>query len=71
LLSSWIEKIDEEISEKLGLFSEEKLDYYENQKARIKEFLPTNPTLESYQLTAKQKTLIQDKNLLNWQTFYN
>ncbi|MGD1704309.1 hypothetical protein, partial [Dapis sp. BLCC M229] len=39
LLSSWIEKIDEEISENNGLFSEENLDYYENQKAKIKEFL--------------------------------
>ena len=60
LLSFWIEKIDEEISERLGLFSEENLDYYENQKARIKEFLPVNQTLESYQLTPKQKSLIQE-----------
>ncbi|NER06305.1 MAG: hypothetical protein F6K17_28855, partial [Okeania sp. SIO3C4] len=52
-------------SEKLGLFSEEKLDYYENQKAKIKEFMPTNPTLESYQLTLWQKSLIQEKSLLN------
>ncbi|MDY7006773.1 MAG: hypothetical protein SWX82_23325, partial [Cyanobacteriota bacterium] len=64
LLSSWIEKIDEEISEKLGLFSEEKLDYYENQKARIKEFLPINQTLESYQLTPEQKSLIQEYSKL-------
>ncbi|NET15061.1 MAG: tetratricopeptide repeat protein [Okeania sp. SIO1H6] len=64
LLSSWIEKINEEISEKLGLFSEENVDYYENQKARIKEFLPVNQTLESCQLTLRQKTLIQEYSKL-------
>ncbi|NES07427.1 MAG: CHAT domain-containing protein, partial [Okeania sp. SIO2F4] len=38
LLSYWIEKIDGLIYEDLGLFTEEKLDYYEKQKTRGKEF---------------------------------
>ena len=38
LLNYWIEKIDRLTYEKLGLFTEEKLDYYEKQKARGKEF---------------------------------
>ncbi|NEP82242.1 MAG: T9SS type A sorting domain-containing protein, partial [Okeania sp. SIO3B3] len=56
----WIEKIGEEISEDNGLFREDNVDYYENQKARIKEFLPTYQTVESSQLTSKQKSLIQE-----------
>ncbi|MGB3509801.1 MAG: hypothetical protein WBA93_11270 [Microcoleaceae cyanobacterium] len=59
-VSSLIEKIDDSISEELGLFSEDNLEYYENQKAKIKEFLPVNQTLESYQLTTKQKSFIQE-----------
>ena len=38
LLSYWIEKIDGLIDENLGLFTQEKLDYYEKQKTRSKEF---------------------------------
>ncbi len=37
-LNYWIEKIDGLIYENLGLFTEEKLDYYEKQKNRGKEF---------------------------------
>ena len=64
LLSSCIEKIDDKISEELGLFIKDNLDYYENQKAKIKEFLPVNQTLESYQLTAEEKSLIQEYSKL-------
>ena len=38
LLNYWIEKIDGLIDENLGLFTQEKLDYYEKQKTRGKEF---------------------------------
>ncbi|NEQ41368.1 MAG: CHAT domain-containing protein, partial [Okeania sp. SIO3I5] len=38
LLNYWIEKIDGLVYEKLGLLTEEKLDYYEKQKTRGKEF---------------------------------
>ncbi|NES66130.1 MAG: CHAT domain-containing protein, partial [Okeania sp. SIO2D1] len=38
LLNYWIEKIDRLVYENLGLFTEEKLDYYEKQKTRGKEF---------------------------------
>jgi len=38
LLNYWIEKIDGLVYEKLGLFTEEKLDYYEKQRTRGKEF---------------------------------
>ncbi|NEO57626.1 MAG: hypothetical protein F6K54_33895 [Okeania sp. SIO3B5] len=38
LLNYWIEKIDRLVYEDLGLLTEEKLDYYEKQKTRGKEF---------------------------------
>ena len=39
LLNYWIEKIDRLVYEDLGLFTEEKLDYYEKQKQGVKNFL--------------------------------
>ena len=38
LLNYWIEKIDGLVYGKLGLFSGEKLEYYEKQRIRGKEF---------------------------------
>ena len=62
-LSSLIEKIDS-IYEKIGLLKRQNFDHYKNQKPRVKEFMPVKQNLESYELTLRKKSLIQEYSKL-------